>query len=342
MTSTGLRITGVLLMGALTSGQVSAQSKPPGYAEGAQTMRVDVTTGQIDTIGGVIYSQVKSQRAVRQLRMTVLVPRTNDLKPAIVYFPGGGFISADHEKYAEMRTALARAGFVVAAAEYRVVPDKFPALVQDGKAAIRYLRAHAKEYGIDPARIGVIGDSAGGYVAQMLGTTNGEKAFDKGDFLDSSSDVQAAVTLYGISDLRSIGEGFPVAVQKVHESPAVTEALLLNGPAFGTFPGASITSVPDKALAASSMGHVEGKKPPFLIMHGTADTLVSPAQSAHLYEALKAGRNNVDYVLVEGAGHGDLYWYQAPVIERVVAWFTQALGEPIAEPAKSAGPDSRL
>ncbi|MDM0122606.1 alpha/beta hydrolase [Variovorax arabinosiphilus] len=285
---------------------------------------------------------MKTARAVRQLKMTVLVPRTNDLKPAIVYFPGGRFISADYEKFTEMRVALAQAGFVVAAAEYRVVPDKFPSLVEDGKAAVRYLREHAGEYGIDPARIGVIGDSAGGYVAQMLGMTNGERAFDKGAFLDKSSDVEAAVTLYGISDLRSIGEGFPDAVQKVHQSPAVTEALLLNGPAFGTFVGASIGSDPGKALAASPLGHVEGSKPPFLIMHGTADTLVSPMQSAHLYEALKAGQNKVDYILVEGAGHGDLHWYQAPVIDRVVNWFRQSLGEPIRGAAKATNRDANL
>ncbi len=329
-------------MGMATGGMAPAQSPSPAWSDGAQTMRVEVTTGQVDTIGGVIYSQIKSQRAIRQLRMTVLVPRNNDLKPAIVYFPGGGFISADHEKYSEMRTALARAGFVVAAAEYRVVPDKFPALVQDGKAAVRYLREHAEEYGIDPTRIGVIGDSAGGYVAQMLGTTNGEKAFDKGDYLDKSSDVQAAVTLYGISDLRNIGEGFPDAVQKVHQSPAVTEALLVNGPAFGRFVGAAIGSDPAKALAASSIGHAAGRKPPFLIMHGTADTLVSPMQSKHLYEALKAGRNKVDYVMVEGAGHGDLYWYQAPVIERVVNWFRQTLGEPVKGKARAPDAGARL
>lgn len=65
------------------------------------------------------------------------------------------------------------------------------------------------------------------------------------------------------------------------------------------------------------MGHVEGREPPFLIMHGTADTLVSPTQSKHLHEALKGGRNKVDHVLVEGVGHGDLHWYQAPVVELV-------------------------
>lgn len=65
-----------------------------------------------------------------------------------------------------MRMALAKAGFVVAAAEYRTVPDKFPALVIDGKAAVRFLRAHATQFGIDPTRIGVLGDSAGGYLSQ--------------------------------------------------------------------------------------------------------------------------------------------------------------------------------
>lgn len=324
------------------SAAASSQADGPGYTAGAQAMRVEVTTGQIDTIGGVIYSQIKSARAIRQLRMSVMVPRTNDLKPAIVYFPGGGFVSADHEKYSEMRMALAQAGFVVAAAEYRVVPDQYPALVEDGKAAVRYLREHAVDYGIDPSRIGVIGDSAGGYVAQMLGTTNGERAFDQGDFLDKSSDVQAAVTLYGISDLRSIGEGFPAAVQKVHQSPAVTEALLLNGTAFGTFPGAAIDSDAAKALAASPIGHAGGDAPPFLIMHGTADTLVSPAQSKHLYEALSKGRSRVDYILLEGAGHGDLHWYQAPVIGRVVDWFKQSLGGPLKRPGKSAVPDANL
>lgn len=342
MKRTRSAIAGVLLMYMVGSAVASAQTERLGYADGAQTMRVEVTTGQVDTISGVIYSQIKSQRGFRGLRMTLMVPRTNDLKPAILYFPGGGFMSADHEKYTEMRVALSRAGFVVAAAEYRVVPDKFPAPVEDGKAAVRYLREHAAEYGIDPTRIGVIGDSAGGYVAQMVGTTSGETGFDKGEYLDKSSDVQAVATLYGISDLRSIGEGFPEAIQRVHQSPAVTEALLLNGPAFVSFAGAAVDADPAKALAASPMGHVNGVKPPFLIMHGTADTLVSPAQSKHLFEALKAGRNKVDYVLVEGAGHGDLKWYQAPVIDRVVNWFKQTLGGPVKGPERAANPGSRL
>ena len=240
--------------------------------------------------------------------MSLLIPRNNDLKPAIVYFPGGGFTSANHTKYIEMRMALAKAGFVVAAAEYRVVPDKYPAIINDAKAAVRYLIAHAKELGIDPNRIGVLGDSAGGYVAQMLGTTNGEDGFDVGDYLDQPSDVQSVATLYGISNLLNIGAGFSEEIQEVHKSPAVTEALLINGPAFGTFPGMSIFQDPAKALNASPMGHIKTGLPPFLIMHGSKDNLVSPVQSEQLNKALIEKGIKTEYIVVEDAYHGDIFW----------------------------------
>lgn len=131
-----------------------------------------MTRNPIDNISDVVYETVKSTRSVRHLHMSFLVPRTSFLKPAIIYFPGGGFMTAEHNKFMEMRMALAEAGFVVAAAEYRTIPDIFPAPIVDAKAAVRYLRQHAPDYGIDPSRIGVFGDSAGGWLAQMLGTTN--------------------------------------------------------------------------------------------------------------------------------------------------------------------------
>ena len=87
-----------------------------------ETLKVEVTESQIDEIGGVIYSQIHSRRANRALRMTLLVPRTPEKKPAIVYFPGGGFTSSDYEKFIEMRFALAKAGFVVAAAGKPALP----------------------------------------------------------------------------------------------------------------------------------------------------------------------------------------------------------------------------
>ena len=290
-----------------------------------ESMKVEVTEHQIDEIGGVIYSQIQSRRSNRAMRMTLLVPRTAEKKPAIIYFPGGGFTTTDYEKFIEMRFALAKAGFVVAAAEYRVVPNKFPAILEDGKSAVRFLKAHANAYGIDASKIGVLGDSAGGYLSQMVAVTGNEKQFDKGDNLHVDSTVQAAATLYGISDLRNIGAGFDEAIQKVHQSPAVTEALLVNGVAFNEYPGASILSDSDKALAASSLGHIKKNLPPFLIMHGTEDKLVSPVQSEQLYKALKQNGNRVTYVKVEGAAHGDTVWFQKPIIDKVVTWFKDNL-----------------
>lgn len=317
-------VTACLLIGLLSIAHlpnVARASEQPGK----QKIKVEITEGQIDVISNIIYSQVTLRNANRPLKMTLLVPRTQEAKPAIVYYPGGGFTSANHEKFIEMRMALAKAGFVVAAAEYRTVPDRYPALINDAKAAVRYLRAHARKFGIDPQRIGVIGDSAGGYVAQMMGTTNGEKQFDTGDFTEVSSDVQAAVTIYGISNLMNIGEGYPEAIQEVHKSPAVTEALLIHGPAFADFAGESILSDPQKALEASPIGHIKQGMPPFLIMHGSADKLVSPIQSEQLYRALTEKGNQADYIEVEGAGHGDLYWFQPAIIDTVVRWFKEHL-----------------
>ena len=147
-------------------------------------------------------------------------------------------------------------------------------------------------------------------------------------YTSQSSDVQAVVSLYGLSDLRNIGEGFPEEIRVVHDSPAVTEALLVNGPAFNTFPGESITKDPKKMLDASPLGHVSGNEPPFLLLHGSADPLVSPEQSASMYQALKAKNQDVKYILVEGAKHGDPPWYQPNIINTVVNFFKEKLGDP--------------
>ncbi|MCS3429803.1 alpha/beta hydrolase [Klebsiella sp. BIGb0407] len=324
-----LTLTSGLLIGALSTGSHAANTHLPGFVEGAKVINVDNVQGQTDSINGVIYKQVITTRSARALHMDLLIPRNADKKPAILYFPGGGFTSADYNKFIDMRMALAKAGFVVAAVEYRVIPDVFPAPVTDAKAAVRYLRANAEQYGIDVNKIGVLGDSAGGWLAQMLGTTNGDTVFDKGDYPEQSSDVQAVATLYGISNLLTIGEGFPENVQKVHESVSSTEALLINGSAFRDFAGAAIHSDKQKALVASPVNYIHGTKPPFLIMHGSKDALVSPLQSAQLYQALKKENSPVEYLLLEGAEHGDIQWYQPAVINHVVDWFKTNLGTTI-------------
>ena len=144
-------------------------------------------------------------------------------------------------------------------------PDAvWPAQIQDCKAAIRWLRAHAKQYGYDPNRIGVIGESAGGHLVAMLGTTNGDKTFDVGENLGESSDVACVVNLFGISD-------FTLPMPAI----ATNVQALLGGPA------------PELARSASPINYVHANQPPMLVVHGTADRLVPYLQSEVLVEAME-------------------------------------------------------
>ena len=111
------------------------------------------------------------------------------------------------------------------AVEYRVAPTvKFPAPLEDIKAALRFLRAHQDQYGIDPQRVGVVGGSAGGYLTALMATTSGSREFDKGDYLHEKSDITCAVDLYGLSDLTRIGADYSKQVQALHASSGATEA----------------------------------------------------------------------------------------------------------------------
>ena len=310
---------------------------------------------RIEAVNGVVYSQKLSDTSVRQLHMNLLIPQRSrgvaevslggisGLRPAVVYFPGGGFLSSRPDRYVQLRMALAEAGFVVASVEYRTVPDRFPSMVEDGRTAVRFLRAHAPGLGIDPGRIGVLGHSAGGYLAMMTGFSLPEDGWDGtewryapdyggipagedcGKIAAVSSQVQAVASIYGISDLRDIGADFPAEVQRIHHSPAAAEALMLHGAAYKDFPGASITEDPQAAFAASPAAHVRSGLPPVLLMHGTSDTLVSPSQTARMHSALEAAGVPVDYYTVAGAGHGGPHWLQPEVIGTIVDWFRRVL-----------------
>ena len=287
-------------------------------------MDVPVTRTSLRVIDNIIYSQ-HYEKGTISLHMTLIIPRTNEPKPCVVYFPGGGFTTSDYSKFIECRMGLARAGFVVAAVQYRTIPNAFPALLEDGKQAIRFLKANAEKFGIDKTRFGVMGNSAGGYLSSMIATTMNEPRFDQGQYLNESSDVQACCTIFGPSDLETIDEGFPTEVQAYHDSRAASEALLVNGVVYGRDPGHLLEEIPDKARAASPLGHMHPGLPPFLIMHGNNDHMVSQRQSDHLYEALCENGTEVEYVVLDKADHGDDHWFQQPVIDYVVDWFRNHL-----------------
>ena len=206
--------------------------------------------------------------------------------PVVVYIHGGGFFGGRKEDTVPLE--LLSEGYAVASIGYRVSTDaKFPAQIEDCKAALRWLRAHAARFALDPERFAVFGESAGGYLAAMLGTTGDVKEFDVGENLDQSSAVRAVVDFFGPTDF--VQNAFATA------NPTSPEAQLIGG---------GILENKDKAARANPIAYVTKDDAPFLIVHGDADTLVPYSQSELLEAALKKANVPVTLYTVKGGGHG--------------------------------------
>lgn len=314
------RIT-LLAVSSLALLSFNAFSNPAGSTE----LDVGMSVPPIRLNTDIVYSQTYNNMGRQiQLSMDVIQPYSPDPLPAVVFITGGGFMDAPKSKYIGQRVDMARAGYVVASIDYRVVPMvTFPGIVEDAKAAVRYLRANAPKFGIEPSKIAVMGESAGGYLAAMVGTTNGLKTFDKGEYLDQSSDVQAVIDLYGLSDLTTVGADFSEEIQEAHRSPAIPEAMLVNGiPWHG---GGSILSDLEKAKKANPMTYISDKTPPFLLMHGDADKVVSPSQTQILHEALVAKGVDSTRYIVKGADHAGFLWYQPEIMDIVIKFLDKNL-----------------
>ena len=259
---------------------------------------------EIQTHSNVVYSTPTTAGKAVPLKMDVQVPKTDGAKPLVVYLSGGGFVMSSTQAALSHRTFVAEAGFVVASVQYRTTANGATYVdgITDVKAAIRYLRAHAADYGIDPTQVAVWGESAGGYLAAMVGTNNGVKKYEVGENLDQSSDVQAVVNEFGASDLARVASDFDAAAQAAYDVPGSSTAAYV----FGAGTKKALKSDPAAIAAASPMTTIDGTDPAFLMFHGSADKLISPSQTLLLHTALrKAGVDSTRYV-VESAGHGDL------------------------------------
>ncbi|MDE8589161.1 alpha/beta hydrolase [Arthrobacter sp. NQ4] len=223
-------------------------------------------------------------------------------RPAVVHFHGGGWRTGERSSLGPAVDGfglspieqLADAGFVVASADYRLsTVATFPAQLLDAKAAVRWLRTHAAEYGVDPHRIYAWGDSAGGHLASLLGLTADFPVHAGNDAPDDDR-VTGVVAWYPPTDLlRMGGQARPDAVARA-DDPGSREALLI---------GAQPADAQDKAKAASPLSYVHAGAPPFLLIHGTADRFVPVEQSASLAGALEDAGNAVELLLLEGADH---------------------------------------
>jgi acetyl esterase/lipase len=208
--------------------------------------------------------------------------------PVVVWIHAGGGTSGSKEQTRALY--LTTQGYAVASINYRLLQHAiFPAQIHDGKAAIRWLRAHAKQYRLDPDRIGVWGASSGGSLAALLGTTGGVKELEgkEGDNLDQSSRVQAVCDWFGASDVVAL------AATSAAFNSAIEKAI-----------GGPIAQHKEKALQASPLTHVSKDCPPFLIMHGDKDKMVPVAQSQLLADALKKAGVEVTLKILPGARHG--------------------------------------
>ena len=258
-----------------------------------------------------IFDLVYARVGARPLCLDLYLPEPQQRPtPLVVWIHGGAWRQGDRRTHC-VATCLLPHGYAVASVSYRPSQEAiFPAQIHDCKAAVRWLRAHAEEYGLDPTALGAWGPSAGGHLVSLLGTTQGvpELEGELGN-LEHSSAVQAVCDWFGPTDFRRMND-YPG--DQDHDAPDSPESQLIGGP---------IQEHPDLVARANPVTYVSGNEPPFLIMHGDQDPIVPYPQSILLYEALKAARVPCELYTLKGAGHGGPAFETPENLERVRCFF---------------------
>lgn len=235
----------------------------------------------------VVYQTVPG---FRPAVVDIYVPSTPGPHPLVLYIHGGGWI-AGHTRHSgafsdwpKVLASLAAEGFTVASLEYRLSGEaRFPAQLQDANAALRFLRAHAAQYRIDPRRVGVWGGSAGGHLAALTAVTCRNVTLDPAAAGDGC--VQAAVTWYGVYDFAGMSA-------TPDGNAAGAKLLGCDGPC-----------PVEKNRLVSPVSYIDAKDPPFLLIHGDEDKTV-PVDQSHLGEAaLKAAGVPVQAFYIPGVDH---------------------------------------
>jgi acetyl esterase/lipase len=211
-------------------------------------------------------------------------------RPAVVCVHGGGMWTGSRADMAEPARELARAGYVAVCVDYRLVDaaagrHRWPAQLDDVQRAVRWVRANAAQYGVDPGRVGAYGWSAGGQLAALLGTRDTRDA--AAPLAAYPSRVACVVDLAGDMDLAAYTS-----------PPALDEVVALLG-------GTS-AEVPERYRDASPLSWIDARTAPFRVIHGARDDVVPVAQSRRLVSALRAAGVEVEYAELPDADHGDL------------------------------------
>lgn len=249
-----------------------------------------------------------------------LPEKAADPLPLLIWVHGGGWQNGSKDGCPPLRAGYVAQGYAVASINYRLSGHAvFPAQIEDCKAAIRWLRAHAKEYSLDPQRFGVWGSSAGGHLVALIGTSGDVKEFDVGANLDLSSRVQAVCDYYGPTD-------FTVFVTtpgyESHATDASPEARLLGG---------AVMQNKDKAARVNPITYVTKDDPPFLIVHGDKDPTVPINQSQLLFDALKKNEVSAHFHTIHDAGHGGPGFAGKNIDDMVSQFFAERLNSSSAK-----------
>lgn len=209
--------------------------------------------------------------------------------PTLLLFHGGSFMAGDPGVMRDLAERIARYGFVCASVEYRLVPYQLPDMVNDAKTAVRFLRGNAARYHVDPLNIGAVGHSAGGSLSLMLAVTGNEPAREKtGGYREQSSVVQAGISLAGVSDF---GRDVPEQLKQLDQR----------------LPARDFLCGDDGVEKASPARLIQAGDAPLLLIHGTADNVVPPAQSEMVEAACKKAGVPCRYVKGEGWGHNFIF-----------------------------------
>jgi acetyl esterase/lipase len=292
-----------------------------------------LTTGELPQVqlqdhgvrlrSGAIYAALTGYRPLRL--DLYLPPVTRRPAPVVVWIHGGAFMHGDRTALppllAQERlfTRLPLAGFAVASVEYRLSSEAcFPAQLEDIQAAIRWLRARHDELGIDPARVAVWGESAGGHLAAFAGVAGETQGRDQAvAFAGQPTDVMAVVDWYGPTDFAAMDRQAPADSMMCHDDPDSPESRLL---------GAPVQERPDLVARADPCRRATADAPPFLIMHGTLDRWVPFGQSELLATRLRDVGVTVDFRPIAGADHVfEGYVRGSELVDEVVAFLERVL-----------------